>query len=52
MKRIERALVDLQQVVALRAKTTGYGDVNNFGCVAVVTGSLVDENEPVEAGLR
>ena len=44
--------MDLPQVVALRAETTGCGEVNSFGCAAVETGFLVDENEPVEAKLR
>ena len=33
-------------MVALRAETTGCGDVNSFGCVAVVTVSLADEQNP------
>ena len=49
-KRIERALVDLPQEVTPRAgrKKPGAGDVPDFGCAAVVTGSLVDliSNQP------
>ena len=37
-KRIERELVGLPQVVAPRAETTGYGDVNSFGGAAAATG--------------
>ena len=33
-------------------KKPGAGDVTHFGCAAVVTGSLVDKQKPVEAGLR
>ena len=53
-KRIERALVDLPQEVTSRAgrKKPGAGDVTDFGCAAVVTGSLVDKQKPVEAGRR
>ena len=53
-KRTERAPVDLPQKVAPRAgqKKAGAGDVTDFGCAAVVTGSLVDKQKPVEAGLR
>ena len=37
--------MDLPQVVALRAETTGCGDVNSFGCAAAATGFLVDEKK-------
>ena len=40
------AFVDLPQVVAIRAETTGCGDVISFGCAAVVTGFLVNEQNP------
>ena len=34
-------------MVALRAEATGCGDVTDFGCAAVATGSLVDEQNPL-----
>ena len=39
------ALVDLPQVVAPRAETTGCRDVNSFGGAAVVTGFLVENKK-------
>ena len=44
-KRIERVLVDLPQVVAIRAETTGCGEVNSFGGAAAATGFLVDNKK-------
>ena len=37
--------MDLPQVVALRAETTGCRDVNSFGGAAVVTGFLVENKK-------
>ena len=37
--------MDLPQVVALRAETTGCRDVNSFGGAAVVTDFLVEDKK-------